>query len=108
MADVLIGKGTLNDKGVYANRDFAKGEVVIQYRLKPLTNTEYESLPVGEKMFTHAHWGQFFLYSEPERYLNHAENPNTYQDLDKKCDVALRDIQKGEMITTDARKDDVS
>ena len=41
----------------------------------------------------------------PERYVNHSKNPNTHQT--HKCDVVLRDIKKGEMITTDATKDDI-
>lgn len=104
---MIIGKGNLAGKGVYVNRDFKKGEVVIQYRLKPLTEEEYEQLPESEKMFTHSHRGQTYLYSEPERYVNHSDHPNTYQDLVKQCDIALRDIEKGEMITTDATKDDI-
>lgn len=106
--DVIVDKGNLNGKGVYANRDFKKGEVVVKYNLKPLTEEELEKLPENEKMFTHTHWGVTYLYSKPERYVNHSENSNTYQDLVNKCDVALRDINKGEMITTDATKDDIS
>ena len=106
--DVIIGKGNLAGKGVYANRDFKKGEVVIKYNLKPLTEEEFKDLPESEKMFTHTHWGTINLYSEPERYVNHSEHPNTYQDLINKCDIALRDIKKGEEITSDAVKDDVS
>ena len=45
---------------------------------------------------------------EPERYVNHLNNFNTYQDLTNKCDIAWRDIEKGEMITTDATNDDIS
>lgn len=105
--NIVIGKGNLAGKGVYANRDFKKEEVVIQYQLKPLTKEEYTLLPESEKMFTHTHRGQIYLYSEPERYVNHSDNPNTYQDLVKQCDIALRDIEKGEMITTDATKDDI-
>ena len=105
---VIIGKGKLAGKGVYANRDFKKDEVVIQYNLKQLTKEEYENLPRNEKVFTHRHWGKVHLYSEPERFVNNSKNPNTYQDLAKKCDVALRDIKKGEMITTDATKDNIS
>lgn len=107
MNDVVIGKGNLAGKGVYANRNFKKGEIVIKYNLKPLTKEEYKKLPKSEKMFTHTHWGQINLYSEPERYVNHSPTPNTFQDLVKKCDIALRDIKKGESITTDATKDDV-
>ena len=106
--DVIIGKGNLAGKGVYANRDFKKGEVVIKYNLKPLTEEEFENLPESEKMFTHTHWGTINLYSEPERYVDHSDNPNTYQDLTNKCDIALRDIKKGEEITDDATKDDVA
>ena len=94
-------------KGVYANRDFKKDEVVIKYNLKPLTEAEFANLPESEKMFTHTHWGTIHLYSEPERYVNHSENPNTHQDLISKCDTALRDIKKGEEITSDATKDEI-
>ncbi len=107
MNDVVIGKGKLAGKGIYANRDFKKGEIVIEYNLKTLTKEEYKNLPKGEKMFTHTHWGVIHLYSEPERYVNHSLNPNTYQDLVRKCDIALSDIKKGEAITTDATKDDL-
>ena len=105
--DVIIGKGNLAGKGVYANRDFKKGEVVIKYHLRPVTEEEFESLPDSEKMFTHTHWGTINLYSEPERYISHSDNPNTYQDLIKQCDIALCDIKKGEEITSDATKDDI-
>ncbi len=105
---VVVGKGNLAGKGVYVNRDFKKGEVVIQYHLKSLTKKEYERLPKSEKMFTHSHWGQIMLYSEPERYVNHSKNPNTYQNLVEQQDIALRDIKEGEMITGDATKDDIS
>ena len=108
MSNIIIGKGNLDGKGVFASGDFKKGEVVIQYNLRPLTKEEFGNLPEKEKKFTHTHWGVVYLYSKPERYVNHSRSPNTYQDLIKKCDVALRDIQKGEEITTDAMKDDVS
>lgn len=107
MNDVTIGKGNLAGKGVYADRDFKLGEIVIQYNLRQLTREEYRKLPRSERMFTHRHWGTIHLYSEPERYVNHSPTPNTYQDLERQCDIALRDIKKGEMITTDATKDDI-
>lgn len=108
MSDLIIGEGNLAGKGVYAGRNFRKGEVVIQYHLIPLTKEEYENLSESEKEFTHSYRGQIYLYSEPERYVNHSHQPNTYQDHIQKADVALRNIQKGEMITTDATKDDVA
>jgi len=112
MKDVVIKKSRIgqfpNKKGVFANRDFKRGEVIIQYQLKPLTQEEWVKLPENEKEFTHTHWGQIYLYPEPERYVNHSNYPNTYQNLKKKQDIALRDIKKGEEITTDASKDEIS
>lgn len=107
MNNVIISKGNLAGKGVYANRDFKKDEIVIKYNLKSLTEQEFKNLQENEKEFTHTHGGVIHLYSEPERYVNHSKNPNTYQDITNECDIALRDIKKGEMITTDATKDDV-
>ena len=108
MSGLIIGKGNLAGKGIYANRDFKRGEVVTKYNLRPLSKEEYKNLPKSENKFTHTHWGQIYLYLEPDRYVNHSKNPNTYQDLINKCDIAARDIKKGEMITCDATKDDIS
>lgn len=107
MTEIFVGTGELAGRGVYATRDFKKGEVVIQYHLTPLTEEDFAMLPPEEKMFTHAQGGISYLYSEPERYVNHSTDPNTYQDHTLHADVAIRDIPEGEMITTDARKDDV-
>jgi pyruvate,water dikinase len=105
--DIIIGEGNLAGKGIYAARDFKKGEIIISYNLIPLTQQEFDNLSQGEKEFTHKHYGVIHLYSEPERYVNHSSQPNTYQDLTHWRDIALRDIRRGEMITTDATKDDV-
>lgn len=108
MSDVSIGKGNLAGKGVYAEKDFKRGDVVIKYSLKPISQEEFNTLPKNEIMFTHTHWGQIYLYSEPERYVNDSKDPNTLPDLKLQADVAVRDISKGEMITTDSKYDDIS
>jgi len=106
MNGVLIGKGKLFGKGVFANKGFKKGQIVIQYDLKPLAAREFQELEETEKNFVHNHDGVLYLYSSPERYVNHSSHPNTIQDLKNKRDIAIRDIREGEEITTDARKDD--
>ena len=108
MNNVIIKKGKILSKSVFANKNFKKGEVVIKYNLKPLTEKQYKKLPKNEKNFVHKHWGLIYLYSSPERYVNHSSNPNTIQDLKNRCDIARRGIKKGEEITTDAKKDDTS
>jgi len=104
--NVFIGKGMLAGKAVYAARDFKKGEIVIKYNLKALTKEELVNLADAEKQFVHFHEGRPMLYSEPERFVNDSLSPNTIQDLTIGADVALIDIRKDEMITTDASKDD--
>lgn len=102
MDDVYIGKGKLAGKGVYAARDFEVGEIVKYYNLKPLSQSDFDSLPKSEKMFVHSFWGKMYLFPEPSRYTNHSTKPNTESDLEKMCDIAIKPIKKGEMITTNA------
>jgi ketosteroid isomerase-like protein len=96
--DVFIGKGNLAGKGVYAARDFKKGELVVPYNLKELTQEEFDALPEGEWEWTHTFYGKIYHFPEPERYVNHDDNPSTYPTPGK-GDVALRDIKRGEAIT---------
>lgn len=74
---VAVRKGKLFGKGVFANKDFKRGEVVIKYKLKPLTKQEFQKLLKREKHFTHTHWEKIYLYSSPERYVNYSSHPNT-------------------------------
>ena len=99
MSDVRIGEGKLAGKGVYAERDFAEGELVVPYNLQELTQAEFSALPVSEREWTHSFWGKIFLFPEPARYVNHDDNPSTFPDLERRGDYALRPIKKGEAIT---------
>jgi hypothetical protein len=105
MDGVYIGDGGLAGKGVYAARRFAAGEVVVSYRLRRLTRQEYRALPETVRLFVHSYGGERYLYPPPARYVNHSDAPNTYQDFDAQCDIALRPIEQSEFITTDATKE---
>jgi catechol 2,3-dioxygenase-like lactoylglutathione lyase family enzyme len=107
MSDVIIGKGAMSGKGLYAARDFKKNEVVVRYELKPITFKELKALAPEDYAATHNVNGQIYMYSEPARYVNHSDNPNVRNDHGQHADVALRDIEKGELVTVDARYDDV-
>lgn len=104
MGDVFIGEGSLAGRGVYAGRAFAKGEVV-SFQLRRLSRQEYLALPETERLFVHSYWGERYRYPAPACYVNHSDSPNTYQDFDEQCDIALRHIEAGEFITTDAHKE---
>lgn len=109
LKDIVIKKSKIGQfkEGIFANRDFKKGEIVIKYNLKKLSKKEFENLSIREKRFVHSHYGIIYLYSSPERYVNHSSSPNTFQDLKNKCDISIRNIKEGEEITTDSSKDDI-
>lgn len=97
MADVVVGEGKLAGKGVYAARDFKKGEMVVPFNLKELSQKEFDALPDGEWEWIHSFGGKIYLFPVPERYVNHDDSPNTLPTPEG--DVAMRDIKKGEAIT---------
>ena len=105
--DIIVKESKIHGKGVFANRNFKKGEVVIKYNLKSLTEQEFRNLPESEKHFTSFEDGKYWLFSSPERYVNHSCEPNTNPNLKEKYDFATKDIRKGDEITSDYTKDNV-
>ena len=107
MDSVIVKKSKIHGKGVFANRDFKKGEVVIKYNLKPLSKQEFDNLPESEKHFTSKEGDKYWLFSTPERYVNHSCEPNTNPNIKDKFDFAIKDIKKGDEILADYTKDNV-
>ncbi len=100
MKDIIVKKSKIEGLGVFANRDFKKDEVVIKYgKSKKINKNEYEALPKEEKSRVSLVNGEYIHFQAPERYVNHSCDANIYsKDF---CDVAKRDIKKGEEITSD-------
>ncbi len=105
MDAVRIGPGNLAGKGVYATRKFAAGEVVLSFQLEPLTRDQFRALMPGDELFVHSYGGRRWLYPQPARWVNHADQPSCYPDIARGCDVALRPIKVGEAITIDATQE---
>ena len=107
-SDFTIGEGHMNGKGLYAARDFRKGEIVLKIDLKPISFTELKSLSPDEYLSAHNINGQIYMFGGGlARYVNHSDTPNVLLDLQQSGDIALRDIAAGEKITADTRLDDV-
>jgi predicted enzyme related to lactoylglutathione lyase len=106
-ADIAIGKGSMLGKGLYAARDFKKGEVVLNIDLKPISFEELKELSPDEYLAAHNHNGQIYLFGGLARYVNHSGTPNVVLDLEQQANIALHDIEVGEKITADTRYDDI-
>lgn len=101
MADVIIKKSKIKGKGVFAARDFKKGEVILIWDIThKIIKEEMAKLSEDEKNhLSYIGDGDYVVMKFPEKYVNHSCDPNTYVKNQK--DIALRDIKKGEEITTD-------
>ncbi len=60
-----------------------------------------EALPPEEKKYIEVVNGKIYVIKAPERYVNHSCNPNTHPG--EACDIAIRNIDIGEEITSDYR-----
>jgi SET domain-containing protein len=100
MPGVVVRDSGIEGKGVFAARDFRKGETVLDWRnAKALSRAEFEQLPEGEKRYVAFFGGKIVLQDSPAKYVNHSCEPNTF--VRGFCDIALRGIKKGEEITSD-------
>ena len=99
--DVVVRKSRIQGKGLFAARDFKKGEIVLRWNVAHiLTVAEVATLPLSEQKYVSVFEnGKFILFQPPERYVNHSCEPNTI--VKERYDIALRDIRSGEEITTD-------
>ena len=106
MEEVIIKDSKIHGRGIFANKDFKKGEIVVRHKLKELSSEEYNKLPLKEKRFVGIDGKKYLFFLSPARYVNHSCNPNT--KVKGKTDVAIRDIRKGEEITNYYKDDDVT
>jgi len=86
-------------------RNFRQGEVVLRWDVTHLIeHEELASMPERGRLYTHPFdENRLIVVQPPERYVNHSCDNNTVvRDF---CDVAVRDIDAGEEITSDYTSD---
>lgn len=100
MVNIVVKKSFIQNQGVFAARNFKKGEVVLRWDLSHILKKEdILKLPLGEQKYVSFHEGKYILIQAPERYINHSCEANT--KAEHFCDIAMRDIKKGEEMTAD-------
>ncbi|OQA03219.1 MAG: SET domain protein [bacterium ADurb.Bin400] len=98
--DVYIGESKIHRLGVFAGRDFARGEVVLHWdTAKTISNKDFSVMTEEERQYVAFVDNQHIVMQEPEKYVNHSCDANTASQ--NCCDIALRDIKEGEEITSD-------
>ena len=106
MKDVIVKDSIIQGKGVFAERDFRMGEIVLKWDV----SHELSKEEAGKASKEDQHYivylnGKYIFMQPPERYVNHSCEANTYaEDF---CDIAKRDIKKDEEITGDYSEDKV-
>lgn len=103
MKNIIVKKSKIDKKGVFATKDFKKGEIVLKWTPKFLGKSEVEKLRNDQRHYAYkAGKNKYFLMQSPEKFVNHSCEANTR--VKNYCDVAVRDIEKGEEITSDYGK----
>lgn len=96
--DIIVKHSTIHGKGVFAKRDFKVGEIVMHWdKSNILTTEEFNNLTDNEKRYVSLVDGIYIQMQAPEKYVNHSCDSNT--TAKNFCDIASREIKKGEEIT---------
>ncbi len=100
MKKTIVKKIGKKGKGVFAQKDFKKGELILAIKGKVVSSAKADSMQhyyrnhicvVGDD--------EWALMGIPERYINHSCSPNVF---DKKRKVfAMKNIKKGEELAFD-------
>jgi len=104
--NVTIKKSEISGKGVFALRDFKKGDVVLKWNPKILVKADVEKLSKKQKIYVSHIRGKYFLMQSPEKYVNHSCEANTFSK--NNSDITKRNIKKGEEITADYSKEGIA
>ena len=103
ITDVVVKDAGAKGKGVFALRDFRKGEFIFRRRNgRVVKQNEIASLSDEDQMhLTELGWDAFAVVEPPGAYLNHSCDPNAMRSGVKV--FAWEDIAAGEEITIDYR-----
>jgi hypothetical protein len=101
----LIMKKTANGMAVFANKNFNKGEFVIEFLGKIFSMKEYKKMvnPKNNHFLQISKDKYLGPTRTPDNYINHSCDPNTGLKIVGKNVLlfAIRNIRKGEEITFD-------
>lgn len=108
--DTYVKESSIEGFGLYASKDFVKGELIIDYNLfsENWYNMKYSDLSEEQ---VRKNW---YVMTDKENcitsdkyskfsYINHSRKPNCFWDITKKIIVADKDIKENEELFIDYR-----
>jgi len=104
MKNVVVKESRISGKGVFSNRSFRKGEVILEMDdSHVVTDSSKLTKEQHEFELDYLADGKIVVMQAPERYINHSCDPNSYVKTIRgiRKAFAMRDIQKGEEIVGD-------
>lgn len=100
MKNFAVRKIGKKGKGVFASKDFKKGDFILSIKGRVVSAEEAYNL--SSHFINHicvVGNGKWALMGYPERYINHSCNPNVFDR--KKRTYAMKNIKKGEELVFD-------
>ncbi|HEY9788810.1 MAG TPA: SET domain-containing protein-lysine N-methyltransferase [Candidatus Obscuribacterales bacterium] len=96
-----IRQSGIHGRGLYAVRKFFAGETVVTWDLSQvISQSQFDEMAIEEKQYVCRVDERLIAMQPPARFVNHSCEPNTKSSGDGR-DVAIRDIEPGEEITSD-------
>ncbi|MBI4896242.1 MAG: SET domain-containing protein [Candidatus Aenigmarchaeota archaeon] len=90
--DVIVRKSKVEGIGVFAARDFKKGEIVLDWSDSPILTPKQAKSITEEEKYIYYKRDTRVLVNPPARFVNHSCDPNTFiRDF---SGIAKRDIKK--------------
>lgn len=101
MKNVIVKRTARKGKGIFAARNFKKGDIVLKMNTKNTINLrEAKKLSKDDKgHLGYIGKGRYFVIRPPERFLNHSCDPNVYDRIGTLR--AMLTIKKGDEICID-------
>jgi len=101
--NVYVKESPLQGRGVFAAKDFKKNNLVLEIDDTHVVEDENKLTPEQHAFDLDYLENKIVLMQEPEKYINHSCDPNTYVKTKNNIRqiLAMRDISKGDEITYD-------
>ena len=100
-----LRKSKIHGLGLFADQNIKKGTPIWEYSPiidKKITKKQFNSLPKLVKKYmleyVYLEEGKWILCGDDGRFVNHSKHPNCDDEGDKT--IAMRDIKKGEELTS--------